>query len=382
MTIRIKIRAAIRKNYPELKALMSGKFPDFVYGKGLRDDMVPVFVFHEIEPVTFEQKLIYLKENDYETLNADELLNHLKSSRANDQKYVVLTFDDGHVSLWQHAYPLLKKYDFKAVSFICPGLVPDGEKDESVNKKRKLCNWKEIKEMHDSGHLDFQSHGMYHDLVFVSTRLIDFYSPHFSSSYLGKREIPVVLHDDKGFSITNLWPYDVERNIDYFGVPIFEHAPRFAVENRLQFSQEVANHMCDFVKINGGVSFLKKSCWKKYLQREFYTFKNKEEYQLVVGKEYQNDIIQELNKAKGIIEEKLTGKEVRHICYPWFETVKACLTTASFSGYFSAFLGVDTNVSIINNSDCDFRVIRRLPDNYIELLPGKHRKNLLSAFIK
>lgn len=378
MDIRTNIKLLIRKNYPEFRALVSGKVPGFVYGKELRGDTVPVFVFHEVGPDTFEEKLIYLKENGYKTLDADELLNHLKSSKANDRKYVVLTFDDGHISLWQHAYPLLKKYDFKAVSFICPGLVPDEEKEESISGKRILCNWQEIKQMHDSGHIDFQSHSMYHDLVFTSSKLIDFFNPNFSSYYLGKQEKPVILQDGNGFSVTNLWPYNNELSETFLGLPIFDLAPRLATKERFMLSEEVGNRICDFVKANGDVSFFGRKGWKKTLCKEVMTFRPKETGKTISGKEYQNELEKDLERSKGIIQEKLTGKKVRHLCYPWFETVEESMKTAALCGYASAFLGVDAYFTKQGlKSEYHMEVFQRLPEDYIFLLPGKGRKSFL-----
>lgn len=381
MSIVTKIKGGIRKNYPEIKALLSGKCPEFVYGKKLNEELLPVFVFHEIDPYSFEEKLIYLKENGYETLDADELLKYNKKNKVNKKKCVVLTFDDGHISLWQHAYLLLKKYNYKAVSFICPGLVPGEEKEENINKNRKLCNWQEIIQMHNSGHVDFQSNSMYHDLVFTSSKLVGFYNPPFSSYYLGKNEKAVVLKKNGNVSITNLLHYEYELACPFFGMPIFELAPKLATSKRFNLAEEVQKHFSDFLRNNSDISLLKKDNWGKALNREFSGYRSEELGESISASEYQGEVALDLKRSKEIIEGKLSGKKVQHICFPWFETKKECLETALKCGYLLFFLGEDAcSIKLDDNTLYNGVIIQRLPEEYIFLLPGSGRKNIFSIF--
>lgn len=115
-----KIKAILRKNLPDIRALLSGNYPGFVFGKGLLPgkNSVPVFVFHEVDSGAFERKLSFLKDNGYQTLNASEWLTIISNPTADVTGKVLLTFDDGHISLYDFAFPLLKKYCYQAVSFI------------------------------------------------------------------------------------------------------------------------------------------------------------------------------------------------------------------------------------------------------------------------
>lgn len=374
MTMNTKIRAAIRKNYPEFRALVSGKLPDFVYGKELNTNTIPVFVFHEIDRDSFEEKLIYLKKNGYTTLDADELLDCTKKFQKAPRKSIVLTFDDGHISLWKHAFPLLKKYNFKAVSFICPGLVPEPEKDE-MKRKRKLCNWEEIKNMHDSGCIDFQSHGMHHNLVFISSGLVDFLSPSFTSHYFGKKDRTVVLCNQGRTSITNLWPYEDELPKDFLGMPMFKLTPRLATDKRFHVSEMLRDNMCNFVRENGKESFFERKDWRKTLNERYLTFQDAERGRSISGEEYQGEVAEELKCAKEIIEKKLPGKKVRHFCFPWYEVSRKSLSTAEKCGYNSAFLGVDAYLITKIQLPSDIKIIQRISEKYIFLLPGKGKKN-------
>ena len=71
------------------------RYPPFVTGGALPRGDVPVFVFHSLEPESFERKLRHLAENGYQTLTAEEYFRLLVGAGPVPEKAVVLTFDDG-----------------------------------------------------------------------------------------------------------------------------------------------------------------------------------------------------------------------------------------------------------------------------------------------
>lgn len=148
-----------RKNWPEVRCGLSGGLPGFIFSKSPSgfDPAVPVFCYHVVDEHTFRADLSFLKNNGYTTLTADELLGHLESRIAAPPRSVVLSFDDGQLSLYRVAYPLLKEFGFKAVAFICPGLHRDRDADDA-QPDGGLCDWQQVREMHESGCVDFQPH--------------------------------------------------------------------------------------------------------------------------------------------------------------------------------------------------------------------------------
>ncbi len=75
---------------------------------------------------------------------------------------MVLTFDDGHKNNYSESLPILKKYNFPATIFLSTGFVGDYYFSKSQNIKFKMLTWHKIKEMHDSGLIDFEPHGVNH----------------------------------------------------------------------------------------------------------------------------------------------------------------------------------------------------------------------------
>lgn len=111
---------------------------------------IPILSYHSISndicPLSlkindFENQLIYLKNNNYETIFFNEI-------KPNKKKQIIITFDDGYKDLILNSLPLLKKYNFKAICFVVSDLIGKTNKwDEDFNKvtTKQLMNASEIK---------------------------------------------------------------------------------------------------------------------------------------------------------------------------------------------------------------------------------------------
>jgi peptidoglycan/xylan/chitin deacetylase (PgdA/CDA1 family) len=77
----------------------------------------------------------------------------------NNNKAVILTFDDGYKSQYTNAKPILDKYGYKATFYIVCEYVGGGEGQVHPNVK---MTWEEIIALHNEGH-DIGSHTMSHD---------------------------------------------------------------------------------------------------------------------------------------------------------------------------------------------------------------------------
>lgn len=94
---------------------------------------VPVLMYHYIVPEAlntesannsiinleaFEEGMNYLHEEGYYTATLEELEGYVAGERSLPEKTVVITFDDGYENNIIYAYPILKKYNFKATMFV------------------------------------------------------------------------------------------------------------------------------------------------------------------------------------------------------------------------------------------------------------------------
>jgi peptidoglycan/xylan/chitin deacetylase (PgdA/CDA1 family) len=71
-----------------------------------------------ITPETLEQELQFLKDGHKTTVSFDQLADALEKGTPLPPDAVIISFDDGWESQYRTAFPLLKKYGFRATFFI------------------------------------------------------------------------------------------------------------------------------------------------------------------------------------------------------------------------------------------------------------------------
>jgi len=104
----------------------------------------------------FDKQMRWLYEHGYETVSLKDVARWREGMGELPPKPIVITFDDGDRSVLDHAWPVLDRYGFTATFFVVTGKV--GETWSGVEN----LNWAELRQMHDSGTFDIQSHT--HDL--------------------------------------------------------------------------------------------------------------------------------------------------------------------------------------------------------------------------
>jgi hypothetical protein len=127
-----------------------------------------------------------------------------------------------------------------------------------------LCTWGEIQKMHDSGIVDFQSHTMYHTLMFTSPLIQDFIHPAFDYHYLNYN-VPVFSKNGTDY---------VSRNVE-LGMPIYENHPRYSNKRRYFDDINIRNKCIRYVADNGGEGFFKRSNWRRKLLDVVYEHRKK-----------------------------------------------------------------------------------------------------------
>ena len=115
--------------------------------------------FFSISPVNFEKQLKFLKKKKFNVIKLSDLAKTIQNKKQIPYKTTVLSFDDGYQDNYSNVFPLLKKYNFSAMIFLITNLI--GQKG--------YLNWAEIKEMCQSGLVEFGCHTASHpDLTKIS----------------------------------------------------------------------------------------------------------------------------------------------------------------------------------------------------------------------
>ena len=134
---------------------------------------VPVIMYHRVSPershsgrytitpCQLERDFEYLKKNGYNTITVKDLVKYVNKGRELPENPIILTFDDGNSSDYKYLFPLLQKYDMKAVVSII-GKTTDEytTQRQKIGKKANfphMC-WDMVIEMSKSGLVEIQSH--------------------------------------------------------------------------------------------------------------------------------------------------------------------------------------------------------------------------------
>lgn len=111
-----------------------------------------------ITPQMFENDLKYLKEKGYKSITVRNLYAINDNQRKLEPKSIMITFDDGQESFYKYAFPLLKKYGFSAVFSVIGKYTEMYSNINDHNVKYSHVTWQQIKEMDQSGMVEFGNH--------------------------------------------------------------------------------------------------------------------------------------------------------------------------------------------------------------------------------
>lgn len=82
-----------------------------------------VLAYHDVKNIeTFAKQIHYLKSN-YNIISINELKKHCSEKSPLPKKSLLLTFDDGDISVLKHGLPVLKNYNCAACAFIITELI-------------------------------------------------------------------------------------------------------------------------------------------------------------------------------------------------------------------------------------------------------------------
>ncbi len=134
---------------------------------GLKSDRyqtVPVLSYHKfsrspgdadamtVTEAAFEAQMKFLAEEGYRAITLDEFYDFLDFKADLPEKSVVITFDDGWRSMYEIAYPVLRRHGFPAALFVST---------EMITGSRTTLSWEMVREMMAGG-IAVESHTVDH----------------------------------------------------------------------------------------------------------------------------------------------------------------------------------------------------------------------------
>jgi biofilm PGA synthesis lipoprotein PgaB len=117
---------------------------------------------YSITPELLREQLTWLRDTGWHFVSVDDVLADEAGVRPLPDKAVLLTFDDGYQSVYDHAYPLLKAFHAPAlVALVGSWMEPESGEIEFDGRKiprNRLLSWQELREMQASGLVEVASH--------------------------------------------------------------------------------------------------------------------------------------------------------------------------------------------------------------------------------
>lgn len=95
-----------------------------------------------ISPDAFEAQMDYLEKNQFKVVPLPELVEKLRKGESLPDKTVAISFDDSYASVYESAYPRLKKRGWPFTFFI---------NTDSVSTSKLFVSWDQLREMAKNG---------------------------------------------------------------------------------------------------------------------------------------------------------------------------------------------------------------------------------------
>lgn len=140
------------------------------YGAEKDRIFLPVIMYHSIvddksktnqyvvTPEIIENDMKYLKENGYETILTEDLLNYINNDFPLPEKPVMITLDDGFYNNSFYLIPLLEKYDMKAIISIVGNFTESASERDSHIPEYSYLTWQDISDISDCPYIEIGNH--------------------------------------------------------------------------------------------------------------------------------------------------------------------------------------------------------------------------------
>ncbi len=96
-----------------------------------------------LTPAQFRSHLEFIRDTGLEVLALDEIVNAIESKQPLPEKAVAITFDDGYLSIFTEAFPMLTEFGYPFTVFISTGPIDRAQKN--------YMNWDQIRTLSEAG---------------------------------------------------------------------------------------------------------------------------------------------------------------------------------------------------------------------------------------
>ena len=135
--------------------------------------IIPVLMYHNIAenypaggdganitPKRFEEHMTEILLRGYTPIFVADYYNSVERGTELPDNPIIVTFDDGYLSNYEIAFPILKRLNIPATIFVVTSTV--GATAESGVVSTPHFNWEQAREMQESGIIDIHSHSHSH----------------------------------------------------------------------------------------------------------------------------------------------------------------------------------------------------------------------------
>lgn len=122
-----------------------------------------------VKPKDFDKQMKWFYDNGWSSYTISELT----SLNIIPEKSFVVTFDDGFEDNYINAFPILKKYNFKATIYLVPLQNENHWEKDNTSYLSKLLDENQIKDMLSSNLIEFGSHTLSHKNLLKIQKLED-----------------------------------------------------------------------------------------------------------------------------------------------------------------------------------------------------------------
>jgi peptidoglycan/xylan/chitin deacetylase (PgdA/CDA1 family) len=147
-------RKGFMNTYTEAKELIYPNVPVLLYHNIVDPNVDDPFrySFTSLPANEFEKQMKLLYDNGFTTITTDDLYRFLQGGTI-PEKSVLITFDDGYESNFSLAYPILKKYGFKATIFLQTDMIASKQtiRNDSIPKYLEADKMPEMTDVFEYG---------------------------------------------------------------------------------------------------------------------------------------------------------------------------------------------------------------------------------------